>query len=168
MHKQADEIEIGPDRAATQCDQEKTIDRLLNLWLHQNTLLWSRLQTIALLQVPVMTAWFWFSQREDLIGFAVAIATLGGFLSLLINELIDCDAEHRDSIREQVRKMDSMVFPHHTRTRPRGITIMKAITGLFVVVDFGLAYISIAALCGANVVPISAKVPPITATALPK
>ena len=34
--------------------QQKSIDRLVNLYMHQNTLLWGRLQALTALQIPVL------------------------------------------------------------------------------------------------------------------
>jgi hypothetical protein len=44
-------------------DWPKTIDRLLNLYSHQNTLLWSRLQTLTALQIPVLGGWYFFLSK---------------------------------------------------------------------------------------------------------
>ncbi|HEY5813387.1 MAG TPA: hypothetical protein VIT23_12140 [Terrimicrobiaceae bacterium] len=99
-------------------DKAKTIDRLVNLWIHQNTLLWNRLQTLTALQVAVLGGWyyFYFSRHTFTSTFlALLIALLGVLLSLLIRELTNCDASRRDSLRKRVQDLDllygKVIFP---------------------------------------------------------
>jgi hypothetical protein len=59
MYKVEEEKPQEDRSAKTQSDDKaKTIDRLVNLWVHQNTLLWSRMQTLTALQVAVLGGWY--------------------------------------------------------------------------------------------------------------
>ncbi|HEY5813113.1 MAG TPA: hypothetical protein VIT23_10740 [Terrimicrobiaceae bacterium] len=99
-------------------DKAKTIDRLLDLWIHQNTLLWNRLQTLAVLQVPVIGGWYFFYFSRNTFtttSLALLVALLGVFLSVLIRGLTSCDASRRDYLRKRIQGLDRIygkeIFP---------------------------------------------------------
>ena len=132
-------------------EREKTTDRLLDQWIHQNKLLWIRSQTLTALQLPVLGGWYYFYFKpEPEFDFATYLAALGVVLSALIWNLFHCDADRRDYLRDKVKEMDpyggSIIFP---KTCPwlRGRTVMQLIVGLFFVIDLVLA-----ALAGAKLI----------------
>jgi hypothetical protein len=122
-------------------DVAKTVDRLIDFWIHQNTLLWSRLQTLAALQVPVLAGCYYFLWINDRSLFALLIAILGASLSVLILLLIKRDVSRRDDMQDAVwardRKEAEIIFP--VEKRFRGSTIMKLIVWIFLIIDVTLA-----------------------------
>jgi hypothetical protein len=98
--------------------QQKSIDRLVNLYMHQNTLLWSRLQALTALQIPVLGGWYFFwSNQPQPQWLACAVAILGALLSLAILELTNCDASRRKYLRDSIEPIDKAeyyrLFPEH-------------------------------------------------------
>jgi hypothetical protein len=130
--------------------KDKILDHLIDLWKHQNTLLWSRLQTLAGLQIPVLGGWYFFWTSNNRLHFAGFIAFLGVILSALIWELINCDADRRDDIRKQVKenysKEAETLFPDSKQRFFRGLTIMQMIVGIFFLIDFALTCFAVAKL----------------------
>jgi hypothetical protein len=118
-------------------DKPKTIDRLVTLYMHQNTLLWTRLQTLAALQLPVLAGWYFFYQQSKF-PLAACVALLGTILSALIWELFHCDADRRNYLRKKLLEVDQIegkiIFPD-MRTWISGFRVMELIVGLFLAID---------------------------------
>ena len=97
---------------------------MVNLWVHQNNLLWSRLQTLTALQLPMLGGWYYFYFRgksDANTALALLVASLGVFLSLLIRELAGCDASRRRYLLEKVQELDPKpdgieIFPDEQST----------------------------------------------------
>jgi hypothetical protein len=109
------------DGRTTKCEPDKTIDRLINLLTHQNTLLWSRLQTLSALQVPVLGGWYFFFVWNPRFDLAAYVSLLGVVLSSLIWQLIHCDADRRDYLRKSVKDVEQpeaqLLFPENHKQR---------------------------------------------------
>lgn len=99
-----------PASGETTCKEckDKSIDRHLTLWTHQNNLLWGRLQTVSGLQLAVFAGWYATFVKgngfvDDLIG--ALVTAVGLFLSLELRRLILIDIEFRDIQRDKIRKL---------------------------------------------------------------
>src|SRR6266705_2475026 len=90
------------------------IDRCINLWIHQNTLLWGRLQTLSALQVAVIGGWYLLFSGHHFI-WALLLSALGIFLSLCVYLLICADLALRDKFREELdERVAPGFFPKHS------------------------------------------------------
>jgi len=92
--------------------KDKSIDRHLTLWTHQNNLLWGRLQTVSGLQLAVFAGWYaTFVKGDgfvcDLIGAMVAL--LGLWLSCQLKKLITKDIGFRNSQRDKIRRLEKLI-----------------------------------------------------------
>ena len=89
---------------------------LLDVWLHQNQLVWSRLQTIALLQVAVISGW-WYSIGVQPLN-ALAVSGLGAVLTALIMWAIKCDLGARDNVDTRLWK-SGLALPTKLKDYPQ-------------------------------------------------
>lgn len=133
--------EPEPENQPELGDKQKAIDRLLNLYIHQNNLLWSRLQALTALQIPVLGGWYFFWKNQPN-WFAFGVAILGALLSLAILELTNCDGDRRDDLKKRIEPIDKaeydLLFPDFKRWI-RGRRLMQIIVIAFCFIDFGLA-----------------------------
>src|SRR5262249_51916988 len=108
-------------------------------WIHQNNLLWGRLQTITAIQGGVIAGWFALIFGENphpTLG--MALAALGVWLSWRVEQLIECDIKWRNSIRQRLQEVakekneqDPLPQVHHVF----GWQIIKEIAIGFVLLD---------------------------------
>ncbi len=102
-----------PEAACKECNN-KSIDRRLNLWTHQNTLLWGRLQTISALQLAIFAGWYATFVKgsgfcTDFLG--ATIAAIGLFLSVQLRRLILADIKFRNQQRDKIRELQKAGIP---------------------------------------------------------
>ena len=123
--------------------KEKLIDRLSIFWMHQNELLWGRLQTIAVIQAGVLAGWYYltFSDNGIFAPFlAFCLTSLGFILSREVKELIECDLDHRRYHSDMLKELDKNLFLKREGTH--GWKRIKFISGLFVWINGFLAVVS--------------------------
>lgn len=120
-----------------------TQKELLDSWLHQNNLVWSRLQTLSALQVAVIVGWgALISEHAER---ALAAAILGTALSWLIWRAIDCDLGARFEIDKKIQDigLELPFRPTDPRDRAaksgRGTRIIGRIIWVLIIVDVLLA-----------------------------
>jgi hypothetical protein len=92
--------------------QIQDLDRCINLWTHQNTLLWGRLQTLSAIQVAVIGGWYFLFAGQHFI-WAFLLSMLGTFLSYCVHSLIDRDLSLRKKFRDELDKIVPEFFPKH-------------------------------------------------------
>jgi hypothetical protein len=130
-------------------DEAKTIDRLISLWVQQNTLLWSRLQTLATLQTAVFGGWYFF-WRDNNFTVGLLVGLLGVVLSALMLELINCDASRRQYLKNKVGDIDraggQVIFPPGAHRLIRGVNVMTIIIWMFLLIDVAVVILAIVKL----------------------
>jgi len=126
----------------------QSFEALVEMFTHQNELVWGRLQTISIVQVPVVGAWAWGfidPAKHHLYAFAVAI--LGWVLSCLTLLLIATDLRHRFHIRGRIQNIDQNFFAPESSSLC-GWQILILVSCIFVLLDFALATAALAVSCG--------------------
>jgi hypothetical protein len=108
---------------------DKLVTQLLNLWMHQNTLLWGRVQLISAIQAGVVGGWFTLFS-SDRYRYAALIALLGAILSLAVYAIIDCDLDWRRDIKKRLVEADPRIFPEKT----------GAISGYTVIISIAIGF----------------------------
>jgi hypothetical protein len=116
---------------------------LFALWMHQNQLVWSRLQAIGVLQVAVLAGWGALVSRSSIAAFFVSL--LGLALLLLIARAIQCDLAARRNVRMRIPNSETD-FPLDPVEKPgkrgRGRSLIYAIVGTLAFVDLTLIVLS--------------------------
>jgi len=94
-------------------DDRDRCNRCIKLWMHQNTLLWGRLQTLSALQVAVVGGWYVLFSRQNFV-WALLLSALGTFLSCCVYLLIRADLALRKKFREELDEhVAPGFFPKH-------------------------------------------------------
>jgi len=121
--------------------QSQDLDRCLNLWIHQNSLLWGRLQTIAAIQGAVLGGWYFLFTGEQFI-WAFLLAALGTFLSERVHALIKCDLALRKIYKDKIENEIAPGFlPQHTGVP--GYKIITTISFVFVAINVVITVLSL-------------------------
>jgi hypothetical protein len=115
-------------------------DRCLTLWMHQNTLLWGRLQTISVLQVAVISGWYFLFTEEHFL-WASLLAGLGTHLSYWIFQLICCDLDLRKKYRDELDNIAPGFLPNHNGIP--GWKIIKKLGSTFCVLNWTMTVVSL-------------------------
>jgi hypothetical protein len=86
---------------------------LVALWIHQNQVVWGRLQTIGVVQVAVIAGWYHtFTSREpERSGYSALISLLGFALSFATLLIVYCDLDRREELRERIVALDGAILP---------------------------------------------------------
>lgn len=93
--------------------RDKTIDRYITIWLHQNTLLWGRLQAIGVLQIAVISGSYSLlitSHTTKSICFGFLLALLGASVSWQLDRIIRLDLHYRRAYRDRIGKLEPNLF----------------------------------------------------------
>ena len=120
---------------------DKLATHLRTLWIHQNTVLWGRLQSIGVLQVAVVAGWYALFS-SDRFRYAALLCVLGVTLSFAVFALVDCDLEWRRDIKKRLVDLDPRIFPAK----------VPSISGWFVIRGISLGF------CGLNLLLLAVTV----------
>lgn len=125
-------------------NNDKATDRFLNLWIHQNGLLWGRLQAISALQVAVLGGWYALfvggsgSVIKQILGTFIAV--LGWYLSMGIRELINIDVRFRDQHRNKLEMLAPRLIESN---RGQGTKRIQGISSVFVWISGIVSFASV-------------------------
>jgi hypothetical protein len=117
---------------------DKLTAHLLSLWMHQNTILWGRIQLISAIQAVVVGGWYTLF-TADKFRYAALLTLLGTALSLAVFAVIDCDLDWRRDIKKRLENLDSRIFPQK----------IPAVSGWFVIrsIAIGFFWLNVALFC---------------------
>jgi hypothetical protein len=107
---------------------EKLVGHLLVLWMHQNTLVWGRVQLISAIQVAVIGGWYTLFVA-DKYRYAGLISLLGVVLSFLVAATIECDLEWRRDIKKRLIALEPDIFPEKVDALPGWQVITNVASG---------------------------------------
>jgi len=74
------------------------VDKLIDLWMHQNALAWSRAKVAAALQAFVIAVWY-YAMTDDLPEMALPLASAGALLTVTLAFLANADISTRNALR---------------------------------------------------------------------
>jgi hypothetical protein len=120
---------------------DKLPGHLLSLWIHQNTILWGRLQTIGVIQVAVVAGWYSLFDGKRY-AYAALATLLGAALSFAVYVLVDCDLEWRRDIKKRLVALEPDIFPKDVGGIS-GWVVIKAIAKGFWYLDILLFAITV-------------------------
>ena len=89
--------------------KDKVLERLFTFWTHQNQLMWSRLQIIAVMQLGVFGGWYALAikgTRPLERGLGAVVAALGVYFAYKMRKLIACDRAVRNAKRDAIRLLE--------------------------------------------------------------
>jgi hypothetical protein len=109
--------------------------------MHQNTLLWGRLQTISGVQVAVIGGWYFLLAGHHCV-WAGLLAGLGTFLSYQIHELIKLDIAFRNKIRDEIDEVVPKFFPAHSG-KGHGSKIIQRLSAAFAIINWTMVVVSV-------------------------
>ena len=77
---------------------EMTREEAVKFWREQSNLMWSRIQTAAVVEAGGLTGWYYLFFKETSFGFWVSLLILGfsGILLLILSVLMRRDAQYMD------------------------------------------------------------------------
>jgi len=84
---------VGPLR-----DYSPGVDKLIDLWMHQNALAWSRAKVAAALHAFVIAVWY-YAMTDDLPEVALPLASAGALLAVALAFLANADISVRNALR---------------------------------------------------------------------
>jgi len=119
------------------------LDRCIDLWKHQNKLLWGRLQTISAIQGAVLAGWYFLFTGEHFC-WAFLLAILGTFLSCCVHTLICCDIDQRKKYRDELEKIAPGFLMKHDGVP--GWKIIKLVSLTFCILNWTMVVVSLALL----------------------
>jgi len=93
----------------------------LNLWIHQNNLAWSRLQTVGVIELATLGGAYSFIEYDSLYN---AIIIIGIFFVLLIFNLSIRDIKYREKVSEKIKDDFSLDIQSSWYAPLKGTTIM--------------------------------------------
>lgn len=110
---------------------------LLELWMHQNNLLWNRLQLIAIVQAGVLVGFWHLAHEKNAPLQAIFLAALGWWLSVLTCCILERDIAYRERVRAVLKEClpESM---RDSETGPRGHVYIKITAYTFALLDLAL------------------------------
>gem|GEM_PF-2992539 len=82
---------------------QPSADKLVDLWMHENRLAWSRVQTAIALHAALIFGWY-YSMTDDLPQFAAPLALLGVALTAIMLFLLWLDSRARSRVRSRLRE----------------------------------------------------------------
>jgi len=77
------------------------VDKLIDLWMHQNALAWSRAKVVAIVQAFVIAVWY-YAMTDDLPEVALPLASAGGLLTVTLALMANADLTARNHLRSSL------------------------------------------------------------------
>ena len=128
--------------APSEFDKELS-DRYYDLGSRQNELLWSRLKTLATLQVGIFAGWY-VLQRDHEFFLSMAFGIFGITLSWLLKHVVVRDGVVRDHFREQLRKAQpKLEWPQKPTGHLSGISCITNAANAFLVANLFMTTVSV-------------------------
>jgi hypothetical protein len=78
-------------------DYSPGVEKLIDLWMHQNALAWSRAKAAAVLQAFVIAVWY-YAMTDDLPEVALPLASAGALLTVTLAFLAHTDISTRNDL----------------------------------------------------------------------
>lgn len=118
-------------------------NRYYDLWSRQNELLWSRLKTLATLQVGIFAGWYVLQRDHDFF-LSMAFGIFGVTLSWLLKQVIVRDGVVRDHFREQLRKgQPGLEWPPMPSGHLSGLSCITSAANAFLMANLFMTTVSI-------------------------
>jgi hypothetical protein len=128
-------------------DKAETVNKLVDLYTHQNTLLWGRLQTLSVLQLPVAAGWYTF-WKDCSFDRSLFVASVGVIFTCLIGNLVNCDSGRRNYLRDKLHERAPVLFPKYKKPGLSGFQVMLAILTIIVLMNLAFIYLSVLGIQG--------------------
>ena len=93
----------------------------LNLWIHQNQLVWNRLQTVGVIELATLSGGYSLIKYDSLYN---AIMIIGTFFVLLVFNLSIRDIKYREKINEKIKDDFSLDIKSSWYAPLKGTSIM--------------------------------------------
>ncbi|MBL0141692.1 MAG: hypothetical protein IPP91_06390 [Betaproteobacteria bacterium] len=120
----------------------------LDLWLHQNTLMWSRLQTLGIVQAGFLALAYSLSKESHLMGYALWACLLCVFTTFGLGIVMWTDRQLRNIHRISIESFGLDLYPASTTKIPferdRGSSVFEpcfhfSIFAIFISIDLKAA-----------------------------
>jgi len=104
----------------------------LNLWIHQNQLVWNRLQTVGVIELATLSGGYSLIKYDSLYN---AIMIIGTFFVLLVFNLSIRDIKYREKINEKIKDDFSLDIKSSWYAPLKGTSIMVLFYFIIIVIN---------------------------------
>jgi hypothetical protein len=117
-------------------------DCVLDVFIEQNRLLWSRIQTVYVFEAAIIAAWYvvW---RRDTWQVGIAIGAAGTIVTFLVLLITVRDAEYVKAYLTRLQDENGLPYPSPRNTWRGGRSLLPGIVGVVLAVNIALIFLSI-------------------------
>ncbi len=117
-------------------------DCVIDVFIEQNKLLWSRIQTVYVFEAAIIAAWYvvW---RRDIWQVGIAIGVAGAIVTFLVLLITVRDAEYVKAYLTRLQDENGLPCPSPRSTWRGGRRMLPGIVGVVLVVNIALIFLSI-------------------------